>query len=310
MSAIAVIVNPHAQSGQTGRHWPRLEASLKQQLGAFRVLRTERAGHARALAQQALNEGSDWLIAVGGDGTVHEVVNGMIENDQPLNPQAVLSVLMSGTGADFQRSFATPRDLKARISALRSAPVRSLDIGKVTFQNHQNQLDSRYFVNIGSFGLGGDVVNRLEKGGIFKKLGGKAGFMLATLQTLSTYHPHRVRLRIDDSLDLQLSMLQVAVANGRFHGGGMQVAPLAESDDGWFDLVILTGIGTLQAALLFPSVYQGRHLGAPAVRHLRCRQISAEALGSEPIWLELDGESPGKLPAHFELLPGLLRLRI
>jgi len=309
VSRIVAIVNPQSEAGKTAKAWPDILARLEARIGPLESRLTQARGHATALAREALAQGADWLICVGGDGTLNEVINGMFENDQPLNPEAQLSLIMRGTGGDFRKSLGLENTLEAYLEALATAPVRQIDLGKVTLKNEATQEFSRYFVNLGSFGMGGDVVHRIENTPWLKQMGGTPGFMLASLQSLSQFKPQRVRLQIDETLDWQIKILQVAVANGTTHGGGMRVAPLAELNDGWFDLVILTGIGPFEAALTFPRVYQGTHLSAPAVRHLRCRQLVAEALGKEPVWIEIDGETPGKLPAHFELLPGLLRLK-
>lgn len=309
MSSPVAIVNPYAAAGKTHTAWPAIQAKLEAKIGPVKVLRTEAPGHATVLAREALDQGAEWLIAVGGDGTLNEVVNGMIVNDQPHHPEAVLSVIMCGTGGDFRKSLGLKNTLDGYLKALSQGSIRTLDLGKVTLTAPSGQTLTRYFINISSFGMGGDVVHRIENQPLLKSLGGQAGFLLATLSSLCQFKPQRLRLRIDQTLDWQVLVLQVAVANGRVHGGGMLVAPEAELDDGWFDLIILTGIGPLQAAITFPRVYRGQHLSAPAVRHLRCRSLQAEPLGKEPVWLELDGEALGRLPAQFEILPRRLRIK-
>lgn len=309
MHSVVAIVNPYSEAGKTGSAWPRIQARLEARIGPVKSLLTKARGHATELTREVLAQGAEWLIVVGGDGTLNEVVNGMMFADQPRNPNAVLSLIMRGTGGDFRKSLGLENTLESYLDALTQAEIRTLDLGKVTLTGPAGQALTRYFANISSFGMGGDVVHRLENAPWLKSLGGKPGFLLATLQSLSHYKPQRVRLRIDETLDWRLSVLQVAVANGRVHGGGMQVAPEAELDDGWFELIILTGIGPLQAVVTFPRVYQGQHLYSPAVRHLRCRSLRVEPLGAEPVWLEVDGEALGRLPAQFEILPARLRIK-
>jgi diacylglycerol kinase (ATP) len=304
-----VIVNPHSDAGKTGKAWPKIQTQLEAVLGPFQTQFTEAPGHATQLTRAALAKGARQIISVGGDGTLNEIVNGWIENDQAINPEAELSMIMRGTGGDFRKSLGFDNSLEGYFKALDSAPVRSIDLGKVTLTNPKGPPIVRYFINISSFGMGGDVVHLLETNPLYKRLGGTPGFLMATLQSIGRFRPQRVRLRIDDTLDLQQSVRQVAIANGRAHGGGMHMAPKAELDDGWFDLVVLTGVGPLEVAMTLPRVYQGHHLDAPCIRYLRCRQVIAESLDKEPFWIEADGESLGCLPAKFELLPGLLKLK-
>lgn len=303
------IVNPHSETGKTGKNWPGIQAQLKSRFGRFDVQLTEGPGHATALTREALRNGATRIVSVGGDGTLNEVLNGWLEEDRPLNPEAELGLIMRGTGGDFRKSLGLENDLNSYLDTLAKTPARRVDVGKVTLTGKDGQPVKRYFINIGSFGMGGDVVNLIENSPLHKHLGGTPGFLLATLQSMARFRPQRVRLKIDHTLDLQQSILHVAVANGQAHGGGMRVAPKAQIDDGWFELVVLTGVGPLEAAMTLPRVYTGQHLEAPCVRYLRCRHLVAEPLDTAPLWLEVDGESPGKLPATFELLPRLINLK-
>ncbi len=303
------IVNPHSESGKTGKNWPGIQTQLKARFGNFDVHLTEGPGHATALTREVLKSGASRIVSVGGDGTLNEVLNGWLEDDQPLNSEAELGLIMRGTGGDFRKSLGLDNDLNSYLETLASTPARRVDIGKVTLTGKDGQPVKRYFINIGSFGMGGDVVHVIENSPLHKYLGGTPGFLLATLQSMARFRPQRVRLKIDHTLDLQQSILQVAVANGQAHGGGMRVAPKAQIDDGWFELIVLTGVGPVEAAMTLPRVYVGQHLEAPCVRYLRCRHLVAEALDQAPIWLEVDGESPGKLPATFELLPRRINLK-
>lgn len=303
------IVNPHSESGKTGKSWPGILSQIQSRFGKVDVSLTEGPGHATALTREALKKGATQVVSVGGDGTLNEVLNGWFEEDQPLNPEAELGLIMRGTGGDFRKSLGLENELKIYLDTLAEAPVRQVDVGKVTLTQADGSPIQRYFLNISSFGMGGDVAHLIASSPLHKNLGGTPGFLLATLQSMARFRPQQVRLKIDDTLDLQQSVLQVAVANGVAHGGGMLVAPKAQIDDGWFELVILTGVGPLEAALTLPRVYLGQHLDAACVRYLRCRQLVAEPLGQAPIWLEVDGESPGKLPAKFELLPRRINLK-
>jgi YegS/Rv2252/BmrU family lipid kinase len=309
MPNTVVIVNPNSAGGQTRRRWPRLEATLREAIGAFQPLFTERAGHATALARQALRDGAELVVSRGGDGTLNEVVNGFFDAARPaapINHTAALALLPAGTGGDFPKTLGTPRDFDHAARALAAARPRPIDVGRLEYLDHEGQPALRHFINIASFGIGGLVdryVNRSSKA-----LGGKASFFLASLRATLAYKNAPVRITLDEGASSERTVYSVAVANGRYFGGGMKIAPDAALDDGAFDVITIGDVAKHTMLLHGTRVYSGTHTSLPFVTVERARRVRAESSRGEVVLLDVDGEQPGRLPATFEILPGAVRM--
>lgn len=298
------IVNPHAGNGATGREWPRISALAAEILGPFAAVLTSGPGDATRMTREHLLAGASRIVCVGGDGTLNEVVNGFIQDDRPVRPEAVLGFVPNGTGCDFCRSMPIPTELEASLATIRQNAVRSLDLGKVRFRDHQGGSCSRYFHNIASFGLGGEVVERVNR--TSKAWGPFLTFIWGTLASLCAYEGKRIRLQVDDREVQGCTVLNVAVANGRYHGGGMLVAPRALADDGLFHVTV---IGTMPLPLVLwhiPKLYLGGIERIRRVHFQTGRKVTAAS--DQRVLLDVDGEQPGTLPAEVTLLPGALRM--
>lgn len=304
-----VIANPQSAGGALARRWSQVAGLLHAQLGPHQLRFTRQPGDARVLSRAALDEGFELLVAVGGDGTISEVVDGLFDEHGPLCPEVVVGLLHFGTGGDFSRSTGTPRRLRSGIEALSGAATTTIDVGRVHYCTADGTPQTRHFVNIASFGLAG-LVDQLANASS-KALGGRLSFALATARAARRYRPARIALRLDDGASETLTVQNVAVANGRYFGGGMRIAPAAELDDGLFDVVTIEALSALEMLRHGHRLYRGTHLGLPQVRVQRARRV--EALPLDPdvaVLLDVDGEAPGRLPARFELLPRALRLRV
>lgn len=309
---LTVILNPVSARGRTRRNWAGLGSRLEARVGAYTLRETTGPDAATALTREALEAGADWILAVGGDGTLNEVLNGFFAGETLIRPAARLSVLMSGTGGDFRRTLELSARPDEALEQLLARPERRLDVGRLALTGPDGRPRLRHFINIASFGLGGEVSHRLNTSRLAARLGGKPGFLLATLETLAQFQPQLIRLELSGpqgDFSLQARLRQVAVANGRYHGGGMQMAPAADPADGLFDVVVLEDHGLLHSLQGFPRVYRGRHLSYPGIRHWRATRLVATAPGETPVLLEVDGETPGRLPARFEMLAAALRFQ-
>ena len=301
---LVLIANPNAGRGTVDRALPRIESVLADKNLSYRIVRTTHPGHATEAARQALRDGERYLVAVGGDGTVHEVVNGMVENGGPLAADAVLGVVAAGSGCDFVRSFGLPGDAVQGAAHLAGDQVRPIDVGTVTFTD-QGVTRTRCFVNIAEAGLGGAVVARAAglKAGRF--LGGAryaAGFWL----TLPRFRPAAVRLDANGQYRAWRAF-NVVVANCRFYGGGMQISPNSDPGDCLLDILVMTGPKSDSFTTL-PKVYKGAHLPHRNIAELQAARLSLEA---EPCFqVEADGELLGTTPASFGIIPGALRLKV
>lgn len=294
-----VIVNPSSAGGSTGEAWPQIASDLRTQFGAFRVVFTSKRGDAAALAGEAARKGAKFIIACGGDGTVSEVANGILSSGKDVE----LGILPSGTGGDFRRTLEIPSQTRAAARVLSTGRTVKIDVGRVSFVDHEGNEAMRYFVGVASCGMSTKVIERVKTE--------KTSFAASLLQTAIRTESTRLAVQLDDSHERHLVVLNLCVANARYFGGGMKIAPDAKLTDGKFDVV---GVGDLSALKIFtsaPRVYLGSHLSMPEVSHALARKVTVRPgrRGSQ-VALEIDGELPGKLPATFQIIPEALRVRV
>ena len=269
---------------------------------------TSRAGEATDATREALLAGTTHIVAVGGDGTLNEVVNGYLnDTGSAINNAASIALLPSGTGSDFRRSLG----LTSQSSSLRTlieSETRLVDAGRAEFKDLNGADGSRFFINIASFGLGGDVsemVNRWS-GRLPRWIGGRARFGTAAIAALGRYKNVAVSLRLDER-EMRISSNLIVVANGRFAGGGMMLAPHAEVDDGMFDVIVTDGATRFDVIKELPRIQRGSHLKNPKVKEMRSGQVSIDS--EEPMAIDLDGEMVGWTPAVLKVLPSTIRFR-
>lgn len=299
------IVNPQSQNGTLGRKFSEIAKVVRREMGAFEHVMTEGPGDAVRLTREALQDGADLIIAVGGDGTVHEVTNGFFDTDgQATETKAALGVLPFGTGGDFRRSVPMPEDLAGCAQVLKQGHRKRIDVGHIEFAQggRHGPAAHRFFINIASFGISG-LVDRIVNSSS-KALGGKASFFLGTARALLQYRNKNVRIVFDDDENdfLETRINNVAVANGQFFGGGMHIAPNARLDDGQFDVVVLGDLKAMRVLVSSPRVYQGTHLDMEKVSHRQAKKVEARPVDEDDeVLLDIDGEAPGALPATFTI---------
>ncbi len=296
-----LIINPQAQGGALGRRWPELAKSIRRQLGAFEEVRTKGPGDATELAIDALNSGADVVVAIGGDGTINEVVNGFFDDGEPINPEAAMGVLPFGSGGDFRKTIAVPKDLDQAAHRLAHGKAKRIDVGRIDYTTHDGDKATRMFINIASFGLSGLVDQFVNDSS--KRLGGTLSFLAASARASLKYQNQRVRMTFDDSEPIDTIIKVCAGANGRYFGGGMYIAPEASLDDGVFDVVAVGDLSLFELATHSHRLYRGTHLTLDKVSQRRARRVHAEPLGVGDVLLDVDGESRGYLPATFTILP-------
>jgi diacylglycerol kinase (ATP) len=312
MSAF-VVINPKSGGGRTRRHWADIEARLREVYPVMSMAATRRRGDATEIVRAALREGFSEIVAVGGDGTINEAVNGFFDGaGNVISPDAVFAFVTSGTGGDFRKTFGIAAGHEAAIARLRTSRIRSVDVGKLACLSRNGEPMTRHFINIGSFGLSGVIVDKVNRARIAKLFGGSFAFAFHSLMGMIGYKNSTVRIRVDGEFDEIATISTVAVANGVYFGGGMRVAPNAEADDGLFDIIIMGGTSKSRAAADMKLIYTGEHLNNPAVTALRGAKLVAVPVaetGGRPVLIEVDGESAGRLPATFEIYPRALNLR-
>jgi diacylglycerol kinase (ATP) len=306
---LRVILNPTAGSGGAARKKAAIVRALTVGGAAPEVVHTEGPGDAGRLLRQARRDGVECAVLVGGDGTLNDAVQGFLEADGQVARGPDLGLIPSGTGGDFRRTFGLGDSVEEAAERLLTASPRPLDLGLLSVTSHDGPMVRRAFINITSFGIGGltdRIVNATPKW-----MGGKAAFLLGTARAMLVYKNAPVRVKVDGKVFLEAPIFNVALANGRYFGGGMMIAPDADPSDGLLDVVALHDLSRLQSVALAQHIYKGAHLGQQGVSVARGKVIEAEAMaaGTE-VLVDMDGETPGRLPLRAELAPGALRLRI
>ena len=299
------VVNPNSANGRTGKDWPQIEKAIRRAIPDVEVVMTDAPGDATEKTRKALNDGFEMVVSVGGDGTNNEVVNGFFTKGKPVKGKAVFGVLSRGTGSDLIKTLGIPKAYEESAPRLAGRDTAPLDVGKMTYVTHAGRTAVRYFINIASFGIGGDVDRRVNE--TTKFFGGKASFLWASLMGLLRWTNKPVTIRIDDGEPEDLRMFSGVVANGQYFGGGMWVAPQAKMDDGRFDVVLMGDLSRAEVMTSMTRIYKGRHFPHPKVRYTNARVVRAES--DAEVLIDLDGEQPGRLPATFEILPGAIRIK-
>lgn len=292
------IVNPAAGHGRAGVFWESMKgAALRLAPGSGFAL-TARPGHAGGLAREAALAGADRIIAVGGDGTFCEALEGVMAVAEPLRLRTALGAFPAGSGCDLARHLGCPRDREGLLSMLARGRARPMDAGRLSYTREDGAPGERHFVNIAAFGLAGDVARHIRDMG--KPFGGTVSYAVSSLLSIAGARAKEIRLRADGR-DLSGRYHLGVLANTSSMGGGMLVAPGARDDDGMMDLVLVADMGRLALARKFPLLYKGKHLGSPGVKLVSLRRLEADS--DETVYLNMDGEAEGRLPAVFEVLP-------
>lgn len=305
---LRIILNPTAGSGSAARKKAAIVSALTAGGAAPELVHTEGPGDAGRLVRQARQDGVGCVVVVGGDGTLNDAVQGYLEPDGTLASGPELSLIPSGTGGDFRRTLGLPDSVEEAGRRILGGTSRRVDLGVITVTDHHGSPARRAFLNITSFGIGG-LTDRIVSSGP-KWLGGKAAFLLATARALLVYRNAPVRVKVDGQIWLEAPVFNVAVANGRFFGGGMMIAPNADPSDGLFDVVALHDMSKPRAASLVQHIYKGSHLGLDGVKVTRGRLIEAEPLAARTeVLVDMDGETPGVLPLRAEVVPAALSVR-
>ena len=302
-----LIVNPRSAAGRTGRHFDRIARAVRAAIGDLECAFTKARGDGSRLAREAVRSGGKLVVAVGGDGTASEVVDG-IALQTPRDPDALFGFIPRGTGGDLRRTLGLPQDLDAAARVLASRSALVCDLGRVEFVGTGGAPEVRHFVNVAGCGIDGVVAGEVNRG--FRLGGGKLSFMIASAKALLGWSDQRVRWRADGGAWREQAITALSVCNGRFFGGGMKVAPDASIDDGLFDVVVWSGLGIADFVTKRSMLYDGTHVKLPNTTVLRARTVEAEPLEERPVLLDVDGEQPGRLPARFTIIPRALRVRV
>ncbi|NOZ02750.1 MAG: diacylglycerol kinase family lipid kinase [Deltaproteobacteria bacterium] len=296
------IVNPHSANGATKRRFGSMEPTLRAAFPDMKVAYTEGPMHAATLSGEAVARGDELVVACGGDGTLNEVI-------QPVagtGCKTVIAVMPSGTGGDFRRMLGLKTEAEDIVGYLRHGEPRTVDTGILEYANLAGGRDSRAFMNIASCGISGQVDHYVNN--TSKALGGRASFLIGSLRGMFGYRNVEMSVKVDDRPFYEGPANLVAVANGRFFGGGMMVAPGSSLDDGLFDVVVFGDLTKLEFIGLSRRIYSGHHLTHPKIRHGRGSTVEVES--RDQALIDLDGEQVGGIPMRAGIRPASLRLLV
>lgn len=305
MNSIAVVINPIAGGGRGKKVWRVIQPGLNAIFDNVTYGMSNRVDDLASITQGLLETKPDFLLIIGGDGTLNHALNGLIEEDKLRNPHTKIAYFNAGCGGDFARQF-PEQHVTEFLDRLTHNQSIHTNVGKITWGNHA----TRYFMNIASCGLSGHVVLTSGKSRWMKKLGGSINYLAHSLTGLVSYKKSVVRIQIDESPPFECSLLMMAVCNGQFFGGKMHVAPMAKIDDGMLDVVLFRDFTILDAFFKFHKIYSGSHLLDKNVHYVQAKKIRIEPTQKAIIEMEADGEHVGQLPATFELLSETISLII
>jgi diacylglycerol kinase (ATP) len=297
---VVFLVNPASDNGRTGRRWPELAQRAARAGLEGETLLSERPGQLIELAAAAADRGAALVVAVGGDGTLNEVVNGVAGRD------VELATIPLGTGMDFGRTYGLPTKFDDAVRVALAGETRTVDAGRVRYRTWSSDEATRWFANVGTVGMSGAVAQRAN--GMSKALGGRVTFFYALTRVFLAWKNTEVDVTLDGGERRSGLMHDVIVANGAWHGGGMMLAPDAQPDDGLFDVVLIGDVSKVDFITTAPKIYKGRHVSHPKVEVLRSATVAVDA--GERLPIEVEGEQVGATPAVFEIVRNALRVRV
>jgi diacylglycerol kinase (ATP) len=303
-----LVANPLSGGGRAGRTLGDIHAVVERRLGPVDLALTSRPGHGIDLARDGVREGRTVVIALGGDGTLHEVANGVLD----AGGGATVGYIGQGTGGDFARTLGMRHRLDAYVETIASGRERSIDVGKLRYRALDGETRTRWFVNILSAGMSGLADRYVSE--TTKAVGGTAAYFLASLRALAACRRGRLCCNVslrDQRSERAISTYMIAICNGRYFGAGMQVAPMAAPDDGRFEVVSMDAASKLAFVVYSRRIYAGTHLSTPGVQHFSCDRIAMDLENEDArgvFLLDVDGEPVGGLPVEVELVPKALRV--
>ena len=308
-----LVVNPKSGGGATGRSWNGMTSAIERAIGKFETRLTERSGHGIELAREAAIAGAPLVVAVGGDGTFHEVVNGLMQAKGggygTKADDVQVGLIGQGTGGDFRKALGIEHRLDKYLDALKSGKTRGLDVGQFSGAGQKKH----FFVNILSVGMGGLVDRYVATAS--RALGGTAAYFASSFKALVNAKLGTVKITVTNDgkeAEHRVRSYMIAICNGNYFGSGMKVAPMAEIDDGVFELVALGATSKLAFAMTSNSIYSGAHMQNASTVHLRGQKMVLELVNDDArdVYLsDVDGEPMGGLPLTIEAIPKALQLR-
>lgn len=305
-----LIVNPRSARGKTGIVFEKMRGPIERHLGHVDVMFTERPQHAVDIARSAALDGRGIVVAVGGDGSIHEVACGLMQAREQGVKLPRMGIIGAGTGGDYRRTLGFEDRLDRYCEAITEGQTRTMDIGRFSYVAHDGEKKSSYFINILSAGVGGLVDQYVAQSP--RSLGGTLAYVTSSLKGLARSVVGRLKVstrREDMSREETIETRLIAICNGRFFGSGMQAAPMASLDDGLFDIIDLGAAPRLRFLAVNTRMYTGTHIHSLDVKHYRCDHIEIDLLNQDAadrFLLDVDGEPLGRLPITVDMVPSAI----
>lgn len=303
-----VILNPESAAGRTGRARHEIEREIEAALGPVELVVTDAPSDATRIAREARLAGAHRILVAGGDGTICEVVSGLLEARTEATPAPALPVLgflPLGSGSDFARTLGLPGDLRRMLELIARGDTRTIDAGRVEYVDDAGEPQTRAFANEASVGLSGTTIRLV--GRLAKRVGPRIAFMLGAVAAIFSHRPFEVRVELDGEPAFEGPVSMVVAANGCYFGAGMKVAPEAVVDDGLLSVVIVRGLSVPRLLANLPSLFAGRHGAHPSVVFERAKSVSIVPRG-EGAPIDIDGEALGQIPLRARVLPRALEV--
>jgi YegS/Rv2252/BmrU family lipid kinase len=318
MNPTLLIINPRAGGGRLGRELDAMRADVEASIGAFDLSPTRGPGDAIRIAREACADGRRLVVAVGGDGTVHEVVSGLVEGTRaasiPIESAPTLGIVGAGTGGDFAKTLGLRHERAAYLDALHQGSERRVDVGRLEYVGFDGEPRSRFFVNILSMGVSG-LVDRYVATAT-RVFGSNFAYYSSSLRGLFASRVGKLVCEVSDGNGTREARYEtriLAICNGRYFGSGMEIAPMAKPDDGRFEVVTILATKRMRLIGAMNQLYTAGHMKRDDIVHFPCTTISVRLENEEVadrFLLDVDGEPLGRLPLRVELLPGAVKVRV
>ena len=298
LEKILAIVNPVSNNGKTEDNWPKYSKIFINSGLKIEERFSKYPLHASKIAREAVKNGYSYIMVVGGDGTVNEVVNGLIDNDKLYSKEIKLIIFSQGTGSDLIRSLDLSSKPEKIVELIKRRQIKNIDIIKADYIDHSGRQSSRYFINAADCGLGAEVAARVNRSK--KLLDGSISYFFAVFSALYKYNNKNVIIKADGNKIYEGLINTAVAANGKYFGGGIKVAPEAELESGKINFVLLKDFSKFGIAVNLVKGYKGSHLNHPLVESLNAQNISIYT--DDIINLEVDGENIGRAPLTFSII--------
>ncbi len=299
-----IIFNPASKGGRTGDCRDKILSAVEEYFGNnYSLWITKKSNDAFLYTGNALDEGCDLLIAVGGDGTIQEIVNGLLKNENNESKSCVLGILSCGTGQGFAQSLCLPKTLDEQLQVIKEGYKRNVDAGQISF-NLKGKKNIRYFINEFQIGIGGAVVKNVNQN--LKRKGGFLAFGIGSLSTVFNFPNPEISMIIDERIEINGEFTGIVVANGSMTGGGMNLTPFSNLSDNFLDLLLIHKQNRIQRLINFPKIYSGKHINSRFFSYRFIKKI--KFMSNEDIPIEADGEILASLPCEIEIIPSAVKV--